>query len=75
MATIRRFAACKIAIYPDDHPPAHFHIEGRGFRAILEIETLQVRAGETRKASEAIEWAAENQQLLRTEWLRLNRRG
>jgi hypothetical protein len=74
LATIRRFAACKIAIYPDDHPPPHFHIEGRGFRAIVGIETLQMRAGEARRASEAMEWAAENQQLLRTEWLRLNRR-
>src|SRR6478672_10682855 len=37
--TIRRFAACKIAIYADDHMPPHFHIEGRGFRAIVEIET------------------------------------
>ena len=74
MATIRRFATCKIAIYPDDHPPPHFHIEGRGFRAIVEIETLQMRAGDARKVSEAMTWAAHNQQLLRTEWLRLNRR-
>ena len=55
MTTIRRFASCKIAIYPDDHPPAHFHIEGRGFRAIVEIETLKVRAGEVRKATEAMQ--------------------
>jgi hypothetical protein len=75
VTTIRRFASCKIAIYPDDHPPAHFHIEGRGFRAIVEIETLKVRAGEVRKAAEAMQWASENRQLLRTEWRRLNRRG
>ncbi|MGE0259910.1 MAG: DUF4160 domain-containing protein [Alphaproteobacteria bacterium] len=40
MPTIRRFAACKIAIYADDHMPPHFHIEGRGFRAIVEIDTM-----------------------------------
>jgi Domain of unknown function (DUF4160) len=44
----RRFAACKIAIYADDHMPPHFHIEGRGFRAVVEIETMAVRAGDVR---------------------------
>ena len=43
LPTIRRFANCKISIYADDHMPAHFHIEGRGFRAIVEIETMAVR--------------------------------
>ena len=54
MPTIRRFAACKIAIYADDHVPPRFHIEGRGFRAIVEIEMLAVRAGNVRRASEAM---------------------
>ena len=36
MPTVRRFAACKISIYADDHLPPHFHIEGRGFRAIVD---------------------------------------
>ena len=75
MATLKRFARCKVAIYPDDHPPSHFHIEGRGFRLVVEIETMRVRAGESRSASDALEWAAENIDLLRLEWDRLNRRG
>jgi hypothetical protein len=74
MPTIRRFATCKIAIYADDHNPPHFHIEGRGFRAIIEIETLAVRAGDVRTAGDAMAWAALNLDLLRVEWLRLNRR-
>jgi len=74
MPTIRRFANCKIAIYADDHNPPHFHIEGRGFRAIVEIETLDIRAGDTRMASDALEWASNNRPLLQAEWLRLNRR-
>ena len=74
MPTIRRFATYKIAIYADDHNPPHFHIEGRGFRAIVEIETLIVRAGEIRNAVDAMTWASANQALLRMEWLRLNRR-
>ena len=75
MPTIRRFAACKIAIYADDHMPPHFHIEGRGFRVLVEIDTMNVRAGDVRRAEEALTWARENIALLRAEWRRLNRRG
>jgi hypothetical protein len=74
MPTIQRFATCKIAIYADDHMPPHFHIEGRGFRLLIEIETMKVRAGDARKAGEAMAWAHENIALLRAEWVRLNRR-
>jgi hypothetical protein len=73
--TIRRFAACKIAIYADDHMPPHFHIEGRGFRALAEIDTMNVRAGDVRRAEEALIWARENIALLHAERKRLNRRG
>jgi hypothetical protein len=72
--TIRRFANCKISVYADDHLPPHFHIEGRGFRVIVEIETMKVRAGDDRSARDAMAWASENVGLLRAEWLRLNRR-
>lgn len=75
MPTIRRFAACKIAIYADDHMPPHFHIEGRGFRAIVEIRTMVVRAGNVRDSPDAMEWALASVDLLHTEWARLNRRG
>jgi hypothetical protein len=74
MPTIQRFATCKIAIYADDHMPPHFHIEGRGFRAIVEIETLVVRAGNTRRADAAMAWARDHRDLLRAEWSRLNRK-
>jgi Domain of unknown function (DUF4160) len=54
--------------------PPHFHIEGRTFRAVVEIETLWVRAGNTRHVPEVRAWARQNLELLRHEWLRLNRR-
>jgi hypothetical protein len=73
--TIRRFANCKISIYADDHLPAHFHVEGRGFRVVVELQTMAVRAGDPRRAREAIDWARENAAALEAEWLRLNRRG
>ena len=74
MRTIRRFANCKIAIYADDHMPPHFHIEGRGFRVIVAIETMAVRVGDISKAREAMAWARQNVDLIRSEWVRLNRR-
>ena len=75
MPTVRRFDNCKVSIYADDHMPPHFHIEGRGFRVIVEIETMAVRAGDVRRAPEAMAWARENTALLRAEWTRFNRRG
>lgn len=74
MRTIRRFANCKIAIYADDHMPPHCHIEGRTFRAVVEFDTLRIRAGNTRHVPDVLAWAAENRALLRREWHRLNRR-
>jgi len=75
MPTIRRFGNCKIAIYADDHLPPHFHIEGRGFRAVVEIATMAVRVGSVRRAGEAMSWARENIELLGSEWTRFNRQG
>jgi hypothetical protein len=72
--TIRRFGSCKISIYADDicH---HISIsKDAAFRAIVEIETMAVRAGEIRRATEAMSWARENVSLLHTEWGRLNRK-
>ncbi|MQT14225.1 DUF4160 domain-containing protein [Segnochrobactrum spirostomi] len=74
MPTIRRFTNCKIAIYADDHRPPHFHIEGRGFRAIVEISTMAVLAGSARSAEEAMAWASVNRAFLAAEWRRLNER-
>jgi Domain of unknown function (DUF4160) len=74
MPTICRFANCKISIYADDHLPPHFHIEGRGFRAVVEIETMVVRAGDVRRAADALKWARDNIVLLRAEWQRFNQR-
>jgi hypothetical protein len=74
MPTTHGFSRCKIAIYADDHLPPHFHIEGRRFRTVVEIETMMIRAGELRGAREAMDWAVANQEFLRAEWRRLNRK-
>jgi hypothetical protein len=74
MPAIRRFDNCKVCIYADDHLPPHFHVEGRGFRVIVKIETMVARAGNVTRAR-ARRWDGREQTLLRTEWARLNQRG
>ena len=74
MPTIRRFANCKLALDADDHMLPHVHIEGRTFRAVVELDTLRVRAGNIRHVPEVMAWAGANAGLLRQEWNRLNRR-
>jgi len=77
MSTIRRFANCKISIYANNHIPPHFHIEGRGFRIIIEIDTLTIRVENKRdvvKVAEAMEWASLNIERLKAEWARINLR-
>ncbi|GJD95530.1 DUF4160 domain-containing protein [Methylobacterium iners] len=73
MPTLHRLPNCKIAIYADDHNPPHFHIEGKGWRVLVAIDGLRVLAGNPSKAGAAMDWAASNTALLRTEWQRLNR--
>lgn len=37
MPTVHRFAAYRVVIYPNDHPPAHVHVIGPQGRAIFEL--------------------------------------
>jgi len=57
VTTIKRFAACKLALYGPDHPPPHFHVVGPDFSALVEIATLRVMEGDVRRAADAMAWA------------------
>jgi hypothetical protein len=74
MPTVKRFSNCKITVYVGDHNPLHFHIVGVEFDALVEIATLQVIRGDASAAREALEWAAANLSVIRSEWERLNGR-
>jgi len=73
MATIKRFGNCKIAIYPDDHPPPHVHIDGPEVEAMVRLDPFGVVEGDAGKVREALEWARENAAFLLEEWHRYNR--
>jgi hypothetical protein len=62
-------------MYPD-HAPAHFHLFGPGWSAVVELASLTVARGRApkRELSEALRWARANIDLLETEWAKLNER-
>jgi hypothetical protein len=68
---LKRFADCRIAIYPRDHRPPHVHVEFRdGDRCRVEIKTLLV-TGTVRpsgKLKELLAWIAANRQRLLAKW-------
>jgi hypothetical protein len=37
MPTVFRFAGLRVAVYPNDHRPAHVHVMGHGYEAVLNL--------------------------------------
>jgi Domain of unknown function (DUF4160) len=37
MPTVLRFARLRVAIYPNDHRPAHVHVIGKGCEAVFNL--------------------------------------
>ena len=37
MPTVLRLGALRVAIYPNDHRPAHVHVVGQGHEAVFEL--------------------------------------
>ena len=64
MPVIERFPNCRVAIYPRDHAPPHFHVllsDGR--EAWVAIATLEILYGKvaTREIADVLAWARANQ--------------
>lgn len=73
MPRLMRFASTEIAMYFADHNPPHFHVLGREGAAQVSIEELDVIAMSGRvDLREALAWAAENKDLLRSKWNELS---
>src|SRR5271165_5298069 len=43
MPTILRLGGLRIVIYPNDHPPAHVHVIGRGWEVVIDLVRLEIR--------------------------------
>ena len=70
MPEISRFFGIVIAMFYDDHAPAHFHVRYGGQKAIIAIATLAVLGGKLspRVLGMVMEWAALHQQELLEDW-------
>jgi Domain of unknown function (DUF4160) len=43
MPTILRIDGLRIAIYPNDHPPAHVHVIGADFEIVINLSAMEIR--------------------------------
>lgn len=72
MPTIATVQNIAIRVYPNDHPPAHFHLISPGFHAKIAIDGLVILETSTneRNLRPALDWAAANLDALQTAWRR-----
>ena len=70
MPTISYFFGIMIAMYAEDHNPAHFHVRYNEYKAIFGIDTIEMLAGylPNRVVSLVIEWANEHHEELKENW-------
>ncbi|MBI5404023.1 MAG: DUF4160 domain-containing protein [Ignavibacteriae bacterium] len=70
MPEISRFLGIVIKMFYDDHNPPHFHVEYNEYLAEINIETLEVSAGNipARVYSLVLEWASQHRKELMDDW-------
>jgi len=69
MPEISRFLGIVIAMYYNDHPPAHFHALYGGYQMTVEIETGVVEGQFPRRAlRHVLEWYELHRDELRQDW-------
>jgi hypothetical protein len=59
MSIIGTVDAAKLYMYPNDHPPPHFHVLFAEHRAVIDIQTMKLSRGSLPKAKlrAIIKWA------------------
>jgi hypothetical protein len=60
MSIIGIVDGAKLYMYPNDHPPPHFHVLYAEYRAVIDIRTTRLSRGHLPKAKlrAIIKWAA-----------------
>ena len=71
MPEISRFFGIVITMYYNDHAPPHFHARYGRRKAVVEIESLRLLAGQLppRALGLVMEWATIHRQELMADWL------
>ena len=69
MPRLMRFSSSEIAMFFSDHNPPHFHVLALEGAAQIRIDTLEVMhiSGKV-DLREALDWVAENRDLLEAKW-------
>ncbi|MFQ5422824.1 MAG: DUF4160 domain-containing protein [Phycisphaerae bacterium] len=70
MPEISRFFGIVVAMYYNDHEPAHFHVRYGGRKAGFAIDDLRMLDGDLapRAKGLVVEWASQHQEELRNGW-------
>lgn len=70
MPEISRFFGAIITMYYNDHPPPHFHVRYNQQKALVDIQSLEIIAGQLspRLYKLILEWATINQSELMENW-------
>lgn len=70
MPEISRFYGIKIAMFPDDHNPPHFHVSYSGHKATIGINNFALLNGDLppKALSLVVEWASLHKQELLEDW-------
>ena len=73
MPTISSFYGILIRMYYDEHGPPHFHVEYQDYSASIDIEALEIRAGNLprRALNLVLDWAELHRGELRANWGRI----
>lgn len=75
MPTILRLDGLRIVIYPNDHQPAHVHVLGPGWEAVVDLDELKLReaigCGE-RDAEKVLRLVGERRSELLEAWRRIH---
>jgi hypothetical protein len=75
MPTVLRVDGLRFVIYPNDHPPAHVHVVGPDWEAVINligIELREVYACTEPNARMALKLVRENSAALLAAWRRIH---
>lgn len=68
-ATLHRIRNARIAMFFGDHPPAHVHLIGPGFKASIEVASLKTRGYADQKImADAKAWIVANREFIMRTW-------
>jgi hypothetical protein len=75
MSTVLRVDGPRVAIYPNDHPPAHAHVLGPGWVVVIDLIELDIREAigcDERGARRVLRLVAGHREALMDAWRRFH---